>query len=61
MKFSKYNTSNRKRKKYDRTDADIMAGKMMIDDCEKGIKMPLKYYDEMSDKLCGKPSRGIYD
>jgi len=64
MKWTKYNNPNKKRKtrrKMDRTDADIMAGKQMIDDKARGIDMPLKYYDELSDKLCGKPSRNIYE
>lgn len=64
MTWTKYNNPNKKRRprrKLNRTDADILAGKQMIDDVAKGIKMPLKYYDEISDKLCGKPSRNIYE
>ena len=33
----------------------------MIDDSENGVKKSLSYYDEISDKLSGNPSRGIYD
>ena len=64
MQFTKYNNPNRKRKsrhKMSRTDADIMAGKQMIDDAANGIEMSLAYYDKISDQFCGKPSRGIYN
>ena len=63
MRFSKYNNPSKKRKpkrKMDRTTADIMAGKQMLEDSKRGVVMSLKYYDELSDKLCGKPSRNIY-
>ena len=40
---------NKKSYKMSRTDADIMAGKQII---------IVKTYDEISDKLCGKPNRG---
>ena len=62
MKFSKYNNPSRRRpkRKLSRADADIIASKQMFDDRCRGIEMPLKVYDEMSDKLCGKPSRKIY-
>ena len=63
MTWTKYNNPNKKRRprrKIDRTDADILAAKQMLDDREGGVEMPLKYYDEMSDRLCGKPSRNIF-
>ena len=60
MRFSKYNTKRKPKRKMDRTTADIMAGKQMLEDTERGVVMPLKYYDELSDKLCGKPSRSIF-
>lgn len=63
MTWTKYNNPSRKRKprrKMNRTDADILAGKQMLDDKERGVEMPLKHYDELSDQLCGKPSRNIF-
>lgn len=62
MAWTKYNNPNRKRnyKRMSRTDADILATKNMIDDLKKGIELPLSYYDQQSDKLCGKESRNIY-
>ncbi len=62
MRFSKYNNPSKRRpkQKLSRADADIIASKQMFDDRCKGIEMPLKTYDEMSDKLCGKPSREIF-
>lgn len=43
-----------------RTDADILVAKNMIGDRRNGVELPLSYYDEQSDKMCGKPSRNIY-
>lgn len=63
MTWNKYNNPSKKRRqrrKIDRTDADILAAKQMLDDKERGVEMPLKHYDELSDQLCGKPSRNIY-
>lgn len=63
MTWTKYDNPNKNRKprrKIDRTDADILAAKQMLDDKERGVEMSLKYYDEMSDRLCGKPSRNIF-
>ena len=63
MTWTKYNNSSRKRKprrKMDRTDADIMADKQMIMDSKLGYEIVEKTYDEISDKLCKKPSRNIY-
>ena len=63
MTWTKYNNPNRKRKprrKMDRTDADIIAGKQMIMDSKLGYKIVEKTYDEIIDKLCEKPSRNIY-
>ena len=62
MRFNKYNNPSKRRpkRKLSRADADIIASKQMFDDRCRGIEMPLKAYDEMSDKLCGKPSREIY-
>lgn len=63
MAWTKYNNPNRKRKhkKISRTDADIIAAKNLFDDRCRGIEMPLSFYDEQSDKMCGKPSRKIYN
>lgn len=72
MKFTKQNNPNRKRfhKKMDRTEADIMVARMMLDDrieavrlAKKGIEnreLPLSYYDAISDRLCRLPSRNVY-
>lgn len=63
MTWSKYNNPNKKRKstrKMDRTDADIMAAKQMIIDSNLGYKTVEKTYEDISDKLCGKPSRNIF-
>ena len=63
MTWTKHNNPSRKRKprrKMDRTDADIIAGKQMIIDSELGYEIVEKTYDEISNKLCGKPSRNIY-
>lgn len=61
-KFTKYNNPHRRsrRRTMSRTDADILAAKNMIDDRKSGIDLPLSYYDEQSDKMCGNPSRNIY-
>ena len=60
--FTKYNNPNRKiaNRKISRADADIIAAKNMVDDLNSGIELPLSYYDQQSDKLCGMPSRNIY-
>lgn len=54
-----------KRKRYkrviNRTDADIIAAKNMLDDKRRGIDLPLSFYDKQSDAMCGKPSRKIYE
>ena len=62
MRFNKYNNPSKRRtkRKLSRVDADIIASKQMFDDRCRGVEMSLKTYDEMSDKLCGKPSRNIY-
>ena len=49
---------NKKSYKMSRTDADIMAGKQIIIDHKLGYETVVKTYDEISDKLCGKPNRG---
>lgn len=63
MTFSKYNNPSKKRKhhKMSRGEADIVVGKMMLDNLKEGRKMSLNVYDKISDKLCDKPSRHIYD
>jgi hypothetical protein len=64
MQFTKYNNPNKKRKirrRLDRSDADIIAAKAYYDDRVMGIEKPLVEYDRLSDQLCGKPSRGIYE
>lgn len=60
--FTKYNNPSRKhrQKRLNRTDADILAAKRMFDDRSRGCELPLSAYDELSDRLCGKPSRNIY-
>ena len=47
-------------RKISRSDADIIAAKNMVDDLNSGIELPLSYYDQQSDALCGMPSRNIY-
>ena len=61
MRFTKYNNPSKKhrRRKLSRTDADILAGKALIDDIKAGRKQDLSHYDAISDHLSGKPSRGI--
>ena len=61
MKFSKYNQPRRRHRKINRIDADIIVSKNMFDDMKRGIELPLSHYDEQSDKLCGLPSRNIYN
>lgn len=48
MKFKK----KKRYKKYDRSEADIIAGKKMIDDYMHGVNLPLKHYYNISDFLC---------
>lgn len=63
MVWTKYNNPSKKRKlkrKIDRIDADIMAGKQMLIDNKLGYETVEKTYDEISDRLCGKSSRNIY-
>ena len=60
MKFTKYTAKKHRRRKLSRTDADILAGKALIDDIKAGHKQELSFYDAISDQLSGKPSRGIY-
>ncbi len=61
-RFSKYNNPSKKRirRPMSRTDADIVASKAYYDDRIRGTELPMKAYDELSDRLCGKPSRDIY-
>ena len=63
MRFTKNNNPSKRRgrHKIDRTTADIIAGKIMLSDAKNGEEKPLNYYDALSDNLCGKKSRGIYD
>lgn len=60
--FTRYNNPNKKklRRRIDRSTADILAAKAMVDDLNLGINRGFKYYDKLSDKMCGKPSRNIY-
>lgn len=61
-KFTRYNNPSKKRirRHMSRTDADIVASKAYYDDRIRGTELPMKAYDELSDRLCGKPSRDIY-
>jgi len=61
-KFTRYNNPNKKRirRPMSRTDADIVASKAYYDDRIRGTELPMKAYDELSDRLCGKHSRDIY-
>ena len=63
MAWTKYNNPNKKRRKrkLSRTDADIVAASNMFRDLQNGIELPLSFYDGQSDKMCGKPSRRIYN
>ena len=60
--WTKFNnpSKKRRRRRMSRTDADIIAAKMMFDNMQRGIDLPLSFYDAASDKMCGKPSRNIY-
>lgn len=62
-RFTRYNNPSKKRRRryISRTDADIVASKAYYDDKVKGTELPLAEYDKLSDKLCGKPSRRIYE
>ena len=54
MTWNKYNNPNRKRRprrKIDKTDADILAGKQMIIDSKLGYKTVEKTYEEISNKM----------
>lgn len=53
MKFKK----KKHYKKYDRSEADIIAGKKMIDDYMAGVNLPLKHYENISDYLCGQKGK----
>lgn len=57
MKFRK----KRKPRRISRIDADIIASKAYYDDRVRGLEKPFAEYDRLSDRLCGKPSRGIYE
>lgn len=61
-RFSKYNNPSKKRTRrlMSRTDADIVASKAYYDDRIRGTELPMKAYDELSDRFCGNPSRDIY-
>lgn len=61
-RFTKYSNPSKKRckKNMNRADADIMATKNMFDDRKRGIDLPLSFYDEQSDQMCGKANRKIY-
>ena len=61
-RFTRYNNPSKKRRRrhMSRTDADIVASKAYYDDRIRGTELPIKVYDELSDRLCGKPGRGIY-
>jgi len=61
-KVTRYNNPSKKRirRHMSRTDADIVASKAYYDDRIRGTELPMKAYDELSDRLCGKPSRDIY-
>lgn len=52
--WTKYNNPNRKsrpKRKIDRTDADILAGKQMIIDNKLGYQTVEKTYKEISNKM----------
>ena len=54
MTWNKYNNPNKKRRprrKIDRTDADILAGKQMIIDSKLGYQTVEKTYEEISNKM----------
>lgn len=63
MKFSKYYNPKKKKhyKKVSRVDADIIASKAAFDDAINDNFKSFNYYDNLSDSLCKKPSREIYD
>ena len=54
MTWSKNNNPNKKRRprrKIDKTDADILAGKQMIIDSKLGYQTVEKTYEEISNKM----------
>ena len=52
-KFTKCNNPKKRRvRRYDRTEADILATKRMLDDRARGEEMPLETYQHIADKLC---------
>lgn len=56
MRFSKYNNPNKRRarKRLDKTEADILATKNMLDDRMNGIDCPIEFYEWQSKKMQGK-------
>ena len=56
MKFTRWNNPNKRhyKKHYDKTDADIIASKRMLEDKARGVEMPLETYEYISAKLQGK-------
>ena len=54
MTWNKYNNPNKKRRskrKIDKTDADILAGKQMIIDSKLGHQTVEKTYEKISNKM----------
>ena len=54
MTWNKYNNPSKKRRskrKIDKTDADILAGKQMIIDSKLGYQTVEKTYEEISNKM----------
>ena len=54
MTWNKYNNPNKKhrsRRKIDKTDADILAGKQMIIDSKLGYQTVEKTYEKISNKM----------
>lgn len=60
MRFRKGMNKKRRLRKMSRADADIFAAKSMLMDRANGIELPLSFYDQQSDEMCGKESRNIY-
>ena len=56
MRFSKYNNPNKRRarKRLDKSEADIIATKNILDDRRNGIDCPIEFYKWQSNKMRGK-------
>lgn len=59
--MKKLKNKRKSHKHMSRTDADIIAAKIMLNDRARGVELGFVHYDQISDRLCGEPSRRIYN